>query len=83
LNFSSTRLIRRKRKSEEGKAAAYEWSALADDGGPAAAPWNITSNLRAPMRAVITALGLEPLDVNSITSNIAKVNVRRHKLSTH
>ena len=28
-------------------------------------------------------LGLESLDVNSITSNIAKVNVQRHKLSTH
>jgi hypothetical protein len=34
-------IIIRKRKTEEGKAAAYEWSALADDGGPAAAPWEI------------------------------------------
>ena len=54
-----------------------------------------TSNLHSPIDAVITplrfhhmivlierCLGLEPLDVSSITSNISKVNVQRHKLST-
>ena len=55
-----------------------------------------TSNLHSPVRAVIThlrfhhmilqterCLGLEPLDVSSIASNISKVNVHRHNLSTH
>ena len=29
----------RRKKTEEKKAAAYKWSALADEGGQAAAPW--------------------------------------------
>ena len=54
------------------------------------------NNLRSSMRTVITplrfhhmrlqterCLGLEPLDVSSIASNISKVNVHRHNLSTH
>jgi hypothetical protein len=29
----------KKKKIEEKEATAYRWSALADGGGPAAAPW--------------------------------------------
>jgi hypothetical protein len=29
----------KKKKTEQKKAVAYRWSALADEGGPAAAPW--------------------------------------------
>jgi len=38
----------RRKKTEEKKAAAYKWSALADEGGPAAAPW--IYNLYIPAR---------------------------------
>jgi len=31
--------INQEKENREKKAAAYKWSALADEGGPAAAPW--------------------------------------------
>jgi len=47
--FINQIITRRKSKAEEGKSAAYGWSALAADGCPAAAPWNtITAVVSLP-----------------------------------